>query len=237
MLDGVKRLSGDIHKNGARVSCEIRKPWPPRSRFRERKATLKEQGMATQCLDDPGTILQKEWCISALSKDLSGELRLTDSKSHSCHTPSCRTLKTVHGLKVNAVAHQPCDSPSGRLLDGTIVVERLVTVFDQDGTHRGFHAGDFVWHGAAGVQAAGRISGVTNVGTHRAPAFSECQKCDERGVMEGRLCGQITSTSHAALNGCQIIADYRVRFDPSTTGGQGGVRGTLEGVIVCSCQQ
>src|SRR5260221_14166071 len=114
--------------------------------------------MPTQCLDDPGTILQKEWCLSALSKDLSGTLHLTDSKSHQCHTPSCKTLKTVHQLKVKAVSHQPCDSHTGLLLDGTIVVERLATVFDQDGVHRGFHAGDFVWQGTVGIQVTGRMS-------------------------------------------------------------------------------
>jgi hypothetical protein len=193
--------------------------------------------MATQCLDDPGTIQQKEWCLSVLSKDLSGTLHTTDSKSHQCHTPPCKTLKTVAQLKLKAVSHPPCDSHNGQLLDGPIVVDRLVTVFDQDGVHRGFHAGDFVWQGAPGIQATGRMSGVTNAGTHRLPAFTDCQKCDEKGVMEGRLCGQITSTSNPALNGCQIIADYRIKFDPAATGGQGAVRGTLEGVIICSCQQ
>src|SRR5580765_8245576 len=140
-----------------------------------------EETMPIQCLDDPGTILQKEWCLSALSKDLGGVLHLTDSKPHQCHTPPCKTLKTVHQLKVKAIGHQPCDSQPAKLLDGEIVIERLVTVFDQDGTHRGFHAGDFVWHGAAGIQVIGRMSGVTNVGTHRAPAFNDCQKCDEKG--------------------------------------------------------
>jgi hypothetical protein len=175
--------------------------------------------------------------LSALSKDLGGTLTLADSKTHLCHTPQCKTLKTVHHLKLTAVAHPPCDSQPALALNGDIGVDKLVTVFDQDGTHRGFHAGDFVWHGAAGLQVTGRMSGVTNVGSHRAPAFTACQKCEDKGVMEGRLCGQIVSTSNPALNGCQVIADYRIKFDPSTTGGQGAVRGTLEGVIICSCQQ
>src|SRR5262249_39344984 len=42
------------------------------------------------CLDDPETILQKEWCLSALSKDLSGTLELAGSKSHQCHKPPCK---------------------------------------------------------------------------------------------------------------------------------------------------
>jgi hypothetical protein len=32
------------------------------------------------------------------------------------------------------------------------------------------------------------------------------------------------------------MADYRIKFDPGTAGGQGAIRGTLEGVIVCPCQ-
>jgi hypothetical protein len=190
--------------------------------------------MAT-CLDDPATILQKEWCVSALSKDLTGTLHLADSKPHQCAKPPCKTLKTVHQLTVKVVAHAPCDSKPSSLLDGTLVVERLVTVFDTDGTHRGLHAGDFVWTGTPGIQVTGRMSGVTNVGSHRAPAFTDCQKCDDKGVMEGRLCGQIASPNNPALNGCQVVADYRIKFDPATAGGQGAIRGTLEGVIVCSC--
>jgi hypothetical protein len=100
--------------------------------------------MATQCLDDPATILQKEWCLSALSKDLSGTLTLVDSKTHQCHTPPCKTLKTIHTVKLKVVAHPPCDSQPAHPLDGDLGVDKLVTAFDQDGTHRGFHAGDFV---------------------------------------------------------------------------------------------
>jgi len=193
--------------------------------------------MATPCIDDPGTILQKDWCVSPVSKDLTGALKLTDSKPHQCHIPACKTLKTVHLLKLRVAAHAPCDSAAAKVLDGEMVIERLVTVFDQDGSHRGYHAGDFTWTGAAGLHVTGRISGITNAGSHRAPAFTACQKCDDKGVMEGRLCGQIVSTADAALNGCQVTADYRIKFDPSTTGGQGDVRGTLEGIILCACRQ
>ena len=191
--------------------------------------------MATQCIDDPATILQKEWCLSAVSKDLTGTLNLSDSKSHQCQTPSCKTLKTVHQVKLKAVGHPPCDSQPSHALDGDIAIDRLVTVFDQDGMHRGFHAGDFVWKGA-GLQVTGRISGVTNEGSHRPPACNACQKCDDKGVMEGRLCGQIVSTANPALNGCQVVAAYRIKFDPGTTGGQGAIHGTLEGIILCPCQ-
>ena len=192
---------------------------------------------AATCLDDPGTILKQDWCLSALSKDLSGTLVLAGGISHQCRKPPCKTLKTTHHVKLNAVGHQPCDSSAAKLLDGQIAIDRLITVFDQDGSHRGFHVGDFVWQGVKGLQVSGRISGVTNVGTHRLPALTDCQKCDAKGVMEGRLCGQIASTTHPELNGCQVIADYRIKFDPGTTGGQGALLATLEGVIICLCQQ
>jgi hypothetical protein len=191
--------------------------------------------MAT-CIDDPGTLLQKDWCVSPLSKDLSGNLHLADSKPHECTKPKCKTLKTVQQLTVKVVTHAPCDSHAGTLLDGPLTIERLVTVFDTDATHRGYHAGDFVWHGTAGITINGRMSGVTNVGSHRAPAFSECQKCDDKGVMEGRLCGTITAPNNPALNGCQVVGDYRLRIELTPAGGQTLVRGTLEGVILCACQ-
>jgi hypothetical protein len=188
-----------------------------------------------KCLDDPPTILKQSMCVNPLSKDTSGKLTLNVSERNQCKEPQCVTLKTVHQLKLKAKAHKPCDSKIARSLNGEIVIERLVTAFDQDGNHRGFHAGDFVWTGA-GVQATGRMSGITNAGTHREPAFKPCQKCDEPGVMEGRLCGQIVESQDPALKGCQIVAVYRIKFDPSEKGGQGAVRGVIEGVIVCPCK-
>lgn len=190
-----------------------------------------------KCPDDPPTMLRQTVCLAALSKDLQGRLRLRSSKRQACRVPECVTLKVVHQLLLKPTPHRPCDSPAAKAFDGPIEVARLVTVFDQDGNHRGFHAGDFTWSGSGGLKVAGRLSGVTNVGTHRAPAFRTCQRCSELGVMEGRLCGQVVQTRDPALKGCQVIAAYRLRFDPSRQGGSGAVRGTLEGVIVCPCRR
>jgi len=188
--------------------------------------------MATQCFDDPKAILEKAFCVSALSKDLKGELKLAGSKKQKCPEPKCETLRTAHDLKVE-VNGTPCDSPAAHPLDGTLVV-KLSTAFDTDGNHRGFHAGDFTWTGAGGLKITGRMSGVTNEGSHR-PPIKACQKCNDLGIMEGRLCGQVVEPGHTKLKGCQIVAAYRIKFDPSVTGGQGGVVGTLEGVLICSC--
>ncbi len=189
--------------------------------------------MATfQCFDDPKTIFEKEFCVSAVSKDLRGALKLGNSKEHKCSQPVCKTLRTVHSLKVKVVATL-CDSPTARPLNGTLTVE-LVTAFDSDGNHRGFHAGDFTWTGVGGLKITGRMSGVTNEGSHRLP-IKACQKCGDIGIMEGRLCGAVVNPGNSRLRGCQIIAAYRIKFDPSIGGGSGAVLGTLEGVAVCPC--
>jgi hypothetical protein len=64
----------------------------------------------------------------------------------------------------------------------------------------------------------------------------ECQPCDAHGWMEGRFCGRVARTTDQRLAGCQLLGTYRLRFDPSTGGGGGAVRGTVEGSLVCPCQ-
>jgi hypothetical protein len=189
--------------------------------------------MATQCFDDPAAILEKAFCVSAVSKDLKGELQLSTSKEQKCTTPKCKTLRTVHGLKVEVKA-TVCDSQVAAPLDGSLGV-KLITAFDTDGNHRGVHAGDFTLAGAGGLKVTGRMSGVTNEGSHRLP-IKACQKCADIGIMEGRLCGQvIDGGATPKLKGCQVVAAYRIKFDPSLTGGQGAIVGTLEGVLICFC--
>jgi hypothetical protein len=187
------------------------------------------------CLDDPAIIFKQKMCVHSVSKNLKATIKLMDKDEQRCDTPECRTLKTIHVLKIGVVSNNPCDSKLGKTLTGSIIVERLSSAFDQDGTKRGFHAGDFVWKTASFV-AMGRLSGVTNAGTHRKPIFNDCQTCDARGFMEGRICGQITETNKPELKGCQIIGTYRMRFPPTATGGNGGGQGTIEAVLVCPCE-
>lgn len=189
--------------------------------------------MATQCFDDPAGILDKAFCVSAVSKDLKGELKRSSSTQKKCQTPKCTTLRTVHALKVEVKATN-CDSPVAAPLNGTLGT-KLSTAFDTDGNHRGVHAGDFTWAGAGGLKITGRMSGVTNEGSHRRP-IQDCQKCSDIGIMEGRLCGQVIDGGQTPkLKGCQVTAAYRIKFDPSKTGGDGAVIGTLEGVLMCFC--
>jgi hypothetical protein len=193
--------------------------------------------LTSHCPDAPELILDREICLSEISKDLEGDLRLLESEREECASPKCRTLKTVHLLELKVQSHRPCDSRPGRLLDGVFSVRDLAHAFARgDGNRRGVHAGNFRWRGR-NILVTGSISGITNAGTHRKPAFDDCQECDGHGYMEGRFCGTVRKARALELVGCQVIGVYRLRFDPSREGGSGAVRGTLEGVLVCPCKE
>jgi hypothetical protein len=188
--------------------------------------------------DDAPSLWAKHICLDPVSKDIRGELGLLDRDLQKCERPPCETLKTDHSLKVRVGSHQPCDSEHGRLLDGVLFIRRLVTAWSSPSPEaRGIHTGDFTWtDGALGAfRIEGRMSGMTNVGTHREPAFDPCQKCQAPGFMEGRLCGRIVRAADKRLIDCQVVAAYRLRFDPSSGFGDSAVEGTMEGVVVCSC--
>jgi hypothetical protein len=191
---------------------------------------------APRCLDDPATIFTRKMCVHAVSKNLKATIKLLEKDEQRCEKPPCRTLKTSHTLKLTGiVSNNPCDSKFGKILTGSILVEKLSSAFDQDGTQRGFHAGDFEWK-TASFLIRGRLSGVTNAGTHRKPIFKDCQPCDARGFMEGRICGAVVETTKEELTDCQIIGTYRLSFPPSETGGNGSGSGTIEAVLVCPCK-
>lgn len=172
-------------------------------------------------------------CLSPVSKDLRGELRLLDRDLEECPDLKCKTLKAEHALELDVVGHKPCDKPP--IWDGRLKAKLVHAFVDGSGNNRGLHAGDFSWEGP-GFQIRGTLSGVTNAGTHREPAFDKCQECYAPGYMEGRLCGQVLKSKDPKFVGCQVFAVYRLRFDPSESGGEGGVKGTLEGLTVCQCK-
>jgi len=186
--------------------------------------------------DVPSVLWEANVCLSPLSKDLDGVMNPQDRRPHICHEPGCETLTTTHSLGVYAKAHPPCDDLQwGPVFDGPINVPKLVTIFDKDDMGRGLHAGDFTWS-VAGLQVAGRISGMTNVGTHREPAFfPSCQSCDDTLVMEGRLCGSVVSTQDPRLKNSQVFGVYRIRF--YSVANSSDVKGTFEGVFLRPCLQ
>ncbi|MEV0379425.1 hypothetical protein [Nonomuraea sp. NPDC050643] len=189
----------------------------------------------SRCLDQPKELLLTVLCLDELSKDARGELSRPTAERERCRERDCVTLKTVHTLSLEVRSHVPCDSRLGQALDGRLEVRNLTTAFaGGDGERRGVHAGDVLWN-AAGTIVEGNLSGMTNVGTHREPFFEPVQVCDTKGVMEGRLCGEVVRTRDRNLLGARVMATYRLRFDPSREGGSGGVSGTLEGVVISDC--
>ena len=185
------------------------------------------------CFDDPKAILEKRFCLSNLSKNVKGEVALEVSKLQKCAKPKCVTLRTSNVFKLS-LANNTCDSKLATDFNGSLSVTNLATAYQTDGMHRGFHAGDFVWAGANGLKVEGRMSGMTNEGTHRSP-IKECQKCDDVGIMEGRLCGTVTASNNPDLKGCQVMAAYRFKFEATAKGIQGKILGTIEGVIISPC--
>jgi hypothetical protein len=189
-----------------------------------------------KCPDEPRIMLTKHLCLSAISKNLEGDIGEPQRDRRECQDPPCVTLATIQPLRLEVHSHDPCDSDRGRLFDGTLEVTDLVHNFEGDGTGRGFHSGDFRWQSPAAL-AFGRLSGMTNVGTHRGPVFDECQPCDAKGFMEGQFCGSIQWTEDKSLLGCNLFGTYRLRCPDTARDGFPAqkVAGTLEGVTLCRC--
>jgi len=195
----------------------------------------------TTCYDNPAGIWRQPACVSALSKNLHAHLDLAQQNRERCADRRCASLKTLHVLEMEMDPHE-CDSPAGKRVNGLITVRRLVTIFDRNSGERGVHAGDFLWSNSSGLRIVGRMSGITNAGLLRAPGFKDCEVCRQPYVLYGRMCGRIAATRIAALEGCQILAMYRIVLETPDSGsgdlfeGAAGP-GTLEGAIMCACKR
>lgn len=188
--------------------------------------------------DKPAVLKDNKLCLKAVSKNLEGRMkRLADPKPD-CETNSCKTIKLLHSLELRILTVAPCDAQEALPLDGTFKVDELVTEELTIAGRRGIHAGDFVWTGN-GVTIKGTMNGFINLSPHRPPFIDnqECaQRCSQPRVMEGRLTGKITATQHPHLKGCEVLADYRLRLGSPETAASASLKGTLEGVLVCRCQ-
>jgi hypothetical protein len=181
-----------------------------------------------------GDLIDRAYCLTNVSKNFEGDLRPVDVEPRRCES-GCETLVVEQHLVAEIAGHD-CDGNIGRLLDGRLVVELIHVFTDGKPDQRAVHAGKFRWLAAAG-QIAGELNGLTNAGTHRPPAFGECQTCDERGVMEGRLWGRFRRVNEPIFANALMEASYRIRFDPTGEGGQGRVVGTIEGSLVTPCAE
>lgn len=191
------------------------------------------------CADNPVSTWRYPSCVSALSKNLHAHLRLVEKKRERCADRRCVSLKTLHVLEMEMDPYD-CDSPTGKRLNGVITVRRLVTIFDRDSSGRGVHCGDFLWSNGPNLRIIGRLSGITNAGLLRRP-FKDCEECRAPFILYGRLCGRIVSTKIAALEGCQVLAMYRIALDTADGPTKDPIEaavgpGTLEGAVHCACR-
>jgi hypothetical protein len=180
------------------------------------------------------------FCLHEVSKDLDGELLVLDSEVKSCSDPGCQPLTLVQHISLR-VGSAACDSTLGAVLDGSLRIGDLTTVFTGPGEHfRGMHAGNFYWKLNGGGAISGSIEGITNAGTARPPKFPQCQgceRCDQDGLLTGKLVATGSGIPGIPVPNFNVEAVYRLSWDPiATVGGDAPVTGTLEGVLIMPCQ-
>lgn len=194
--------------------------------------------------DDPKVLKTKKVCLNKVSKNLlEGKLKRISINDEVCATPDCKTRKLIHSVFLPVSAHT-CDSTASKVLNGSIVVEELVTAKIPAADGRGIHSGNFVWTGtsSSGVVVKGTMNGLNNIGPHRKPFIGNAaceQNCDTRLVMEGRFSGKVTAANQQfnKLIGCEVVADYRLRLSTTEDEAASALNGTLEGLLICLCQQ
>jgi hypothetical protein len=179
---------------------------------------------------DLGRPYKEPICMKAVSKDLRGQFFVKEQEVQECKRPRCVTLKARLHFELQVRPHRRCDSVAARVLDGSIEGE-LVFALIENGYGRGYHLGSFRWSGAAAT-LVGRMSGVTNAGTHRDPV-APCEPCDRRGHMEGRLDAVVVDGEYQR---CRVLATYVIDYDTSHEAQDTAIIGTLEGVLICPCE-
>jgi hypothetical protein len=186
------------------------------------------------CPDDPRLMLEQRTCPTTLSKIMRGRIGQPAPERRECDDPPCRTLTTRQELELEFEAYDCDEEPAASIL-GLLRIVDLVHVFEGGADARGFHSGDFRWQ-SGDVLAFGRMSGITNAGTHHRPVL-DCQDCRAPGFLQGRLCGSIAQADDASLRGAHLFADYVLRVGDLGEDGivEGRVEGTLEGVLIRGC--
>jgi hypothetical protein len=188
-----------------------------------------------ECPEDADKIRNGDFCLATLSKNVKGEIQKPKGDLQKCGEPECATFTTVQTMILKLSTQKSCDDEVGRLLDGDLVVETFAHAFDTDATHRGFHGGKFQWKSGSGL-VVGELSGVTNVGLFRKPAFDSCEKCGTERIDTGRFCGEVEETGKKELEGAKVIGVYRLKYTRQSKGFMGNVSGTWEGVVVRPCR-
>jgi hypothetical protein len=178
---------------------------------------------------DPTHHYKEPICMIRVSKDWNGEIMVPEEDTQRCSDPRCTTVKGLIKIESTVQRHRRCDSVAAGGLDGDIAGLFAFNHIDS-GHGRGYHIGKIDWLGG-GSKLIGRMTGITNAGTHRLPLM-QCERCEEPGHMEGCLEAVVVVGQH---KGCRLIATYAIEFDPGVTPQPTAFRGTLEGVLICDC--
>jgi len=188
-------------------------------------------------MPDPDLLRSQQSCLATLSKNIEGQALVVEANSRQCQNPPCESLTLVQHLRLKLVTHA-CDSPQGLLLEGSIVIRDLTTVFAGARPHlRGVHAGRFYWTPSGGGRIVGSIEGVTNAGLLRSPALPDAQVCDRPGVLTGHLSGTGRNVPQVPIPEFSIEAVYRIDWAPDATArSTTAMTGTLEGVLILPCR-
>jgi hypothetical protein len=190
----------------------------------------------------PGELLQGNYCIYEVSKDLDGQVTLLDADNRGCSTPNSLMQQQFLRLDAASTSNPDCDSqPSGTALDGVIRVRYFATLFAGATENlRGVHAGQFDWTPTIGGRITGTLEGISNAGILRARTFRDCERCHEPGIVSGHLFGTGTGVQGIPAPDFQVEAIYRLAWDPLAWDPAklqiAPVRGTLEGILIVTCQ-
>lgn len=176
-------------------------------------------------------------CLAEVSKDVDGEILVLDADQRTCQNPGCDSLTLVTNLRLNLHSAR-CDGSLGGVLDGLIRSWNLTTVFaGASEERRGVHEGNLYWAPTGGGTIRGTLAGITNAGIVRLPVFSDCELCDQLGLLTGHLFATGSNTPGLPVPDFNVEAVYRFAWDPTATIHKTTpVRGTIEGVILMPCQ-
>lgn len=156
--------------------------------------------------------------------------RIGKPRSDECDSPTCKSFKVKHNFECTLRTNQECDSATARVLNGRLTSSKLIHGLILDGQGRGAHHGNFAIVNTQGTQVIGILAGITNAGTHH--GTSECESCNIKGHMEGRLVG---SVKRGPLKGSRIFASYMIFFEHSPEFTDTIANGELEGILVRDC--
>jgi len=188
-------------------------------------------------MPDPDLLRSQQNCLADLSKNIEGQALVVEAERRRCQTPACESLTLVQHVRLKLSTHA-CDSPQGLLLEGSVVIRDLTTVFGgRRPQSRGVHTGRFYWTPGGGGRIVGSIEGVSNVGLVRSPSSPDAEICDRQGVLTGHLSGAGKNVPQIQVPEFTVEAVYRINWTPDdTVQSTTAMIGTLEGILILPCR-